>query len=867
MQKMYEDYRDLVEFRLVYIREAHAADSNWAVGYAKDLGLLEHKNYGQRCAAAEKLFKDEKLTLPCLIDGMDNVANEAYKAHPDRIFLIRKDGILGVAGKRGPFGFVPAMNQAQAWMAEYRSTGKEPGLSFAQQYAEAHPESGRSWGQRGTRQRGGRDRGARDGGRRNRGGLNLWGSDDDEREAEEPPARPSRKVPSNVAAIVGEWNMRTEFSGQMIDATMTISEEDGALTGKWVSMGREMELSGLEFDGRKLSFKRSLGASQDLRYEGTVQGDKITGRYSGPFGELPSNGERRPAGPRSGVGEAAPESPPGPDPAADKPRVSPRQDLDLGINTKGIDGSLLDGREKSFVVVGYSTSFAWPTMLQDMLNEHSRGRHMYHLLNAVVGGSPVNPWIAAQDSEPYERTFGAMLRDYFGPNARLRSGVPAPTVALCQQSLQLTRSRLGPVASIDDAEGIRIGADALETLAARLHNQGIERVFMATHIYKQGYEPQVGNERFALKELLSRGHDFISAGPDVWSLTVGEHADAFAEDGIHPNERGLKIMAEAWYRVLAGADARQNIVDRMYRRTYDVEQLARNYLASRRDDPKQAPEISKKEQQPVQPEISANDREKLIQDLTQELIETSQRGERDKALSIALKALRHAEILYKQDSPRAGSSLSVTNYNVACMYSLMNRVDQAFEHLFRSVKLGSFSRDPLSELITTDPDFDNIRKDRRFEEALEQAKRGGDQASAGGDDSDGLRGVLGAASDKIRRIGDRTLLWASGDRESDRAKWYDFTGAPMPAEDLQFGIGQDEIKAVDDPVFVNPDDPRLLKIPTSKYRPEQEPKTNDEIMVIGYVYGDDARAYPVALLDEHELVNDMVGGKPVTVGW
>ncbi|MCH8054348.1 MAG: hypothetical protein IH895_09820, partial [Planctomycetes bacterium] len=616
MQKMYEDYRDLVEFRLVYIREAHAADSNWAVGYAKDLGLLEHKNYGQRCAAAEKLFKDESLTLPCLIDGMDNVANEAYKAHPDRIFLIRKDGTLGVAGKRGPFGFVPALNQAQAWLAEYRSTGKEPDLSFAQQYAEANPEPERSWGQRGTRQRGtrqrdarqrdarqrgGRERGARqrderDGGRRNRGGLNLWGSDDDQREAEEPPARPSRKLSKNVAAIIGEWNMKTEFSGQMIDATMTISEENGALTGKWVSMGHEMELSGLEFDGRKLSFKRSVGRGQDMAYEGTVQGDKITGRYNGPFGELNSNGERLPEGSRSGVGEATPVVPPDANAHADPPRGGrvPRQrGLDLGTGTTAAGGPLLDGREKSFVVVGYSTSFAWPTMLQDMLDEHSRGRHIYHVLNAVVGGSPVNPWIAAQGSEAYERTIGAMLRDYFGPNARLRVGAPAPTVALCQQSLQLTRSRLGPVASIDDVEGIRIGADALETLATRLHDQGVERVFMATHIYKQGYEPQVGNERFALKELLSRGHDFISEGPDVWSLTVGEYPDAFTEDGIHPNERGMKIMAEAWYRALAGADARQGTIDRMQRRNYDVGQMARDYLASRRDDPQQAPKLQK----------------------------------------------------------------------------------------------------------------------------------------------------------------------------------------------------------------------------------------------------------------------------------
>ena len=31
-------------------------------------------------------------------------------------------------------------------------------------------------------------------------------------------------------------------------------------------------------------------------------------------------------------------------------------------------GTMLDGREKSFLIVGYSTSYAWPDMLQSMLD-------------------------------------------------------------------------------------------------------------------------------------------------------------------------------------------------------------------------------------------------------------------------------------------------------------------------------------------------------------------------------------------------------------------------------------------------------------------------------------------------------------------
>ena len=36
-------------------------------------------------------------------------------------------------------------------------------------------------------------------------------------------------------------------------------------------------------------------------------------------------------------------------------------------------GPVLDGGMKSLVVVGYSTSYVWPAMLQDMLDEHAGG--------------------------------------------------------------------------------------------------------------------------------------------------------------------------------------------------------------------------------------------------------------------------------------------------------------------------------------------------------------------------------------------------------------------------------------------------------------------------------------------------------------
>ncbi len=247
---------------------------------------------------------------------------------------------------------------------------------------------------------------------------------------------------------------------------------------------------------------------------------------------------------------------------------------------------LLDGTEKSLVLVGYSTSYVWPQLVQDMLDEHAGGR-TYHLLNAAIGGSPVGRWIADPASEDYQATYGAMLTDFFGDNPRLRGEAPAATVALLQQSLQRTptpETRLGPVISATDEDGIRIGADALETLVNQLRSDGIEHAIVAMHIYKEGYEPEVGNERFALDALLRRAHPFVHAGPDVWSLTIGRHPEAFTDDRLHPNALGSKLMAEAWYRSIAGDDVRQDIIDTMHAREIDDDVMMNEYLDWRRSE-------------------------------------------------------------------------------------------------------------------------------------------------------------------------------------------------------------------------------------------------------------------------------------------
>jgi hypothetical protein len=96
-------------------------------------------------------------------------------------------------------------------------------------------------------------------------------------------------------AIIGDWEMETEFQGSVIPALMTLSVKDGKLAGVWVSMDQEMELIDLKFDGKKLSFKRSMGeGGQTIEFEGIVEGDEISGHYLSPMGgEYKCTGQRK----------------------------------------------------------------------------------------------------------------------------------------------------------------------------------------------------------------------------------------------------------------------------------------------------------------------------------------------------------------------------------------------------------------------------------------------------------------------------------------------------------------------------------------------------------------------------------------------
>ena len=79
--------------------------------------------------------------------------------------------------------------------------------------------------------------------------------------------------------------------------------------------------------------------------------------------------------------------------------------------------------------------------------------------------------------------------------------------------------------------------------------------------------------------------------------------------------------------------------------------------------------------------------------------------------------------------------------------------------------------------------------------------------------------------------------------------------APASERDLEIVtlLPRDAIPAIFDPTFVPAD--------------EGATQLDDDDLVIGVSLGREARAYGVAFLSGHEIVNDVVAGRPIAVTW
>jgi Iodothyronine deiodinase len=113
LEELQRRYGSEVAFFVVYIKEAHPEDG-WVLNRNRDARVRvdDPTSDEQRADIAETCARRMRLTLPVLVDGIDNATSSAYGGWPDRLYLIGRHGHVAFQGDEGPFGFKPAELEA-----------------------------------------------------------------------------------------------------------------------------------------------------------------------------------------------------------------------------------------------------------------------------------------------------------------------------------------------------------------------------------------------------------------------------------------------------------------------------------------------------------------------------------------------------------------------------------------------------------------------------------------------------------------------------------------------------------------------------------------------------------------------------------
>ena len=86
------------------MREAHATDG-WQVGVnvTDDILIRKHQSNEEREGVAQTCSLGLGISMPVLVEDMDDATDAAYGASPDRLYLVGLDGTVAYKGGPGPW--------------------------------------------------------------------------------------------------------------------------------------------------------------------------------------------------------------------------------------------------------------------------------------------------------------------------------------------------------------------------------------------------------------------------------------------------------------------------------------------------------------------------------------------------------------------------------------------------------------------------------------------------------------------------------------------------------------------------------------------------------------------------------------------
>jgi len=118
--KLRENFSEMADFVTIYIAEAHPAErGHFRVGgEGGNYDIDTHANIADRLNAATTLKEEAGEALKgckILVDPMDDRANIAYAALPERLYIVQ-DGQIVYQGGLGPFDY--KISEVEAFLAK-----------------------------------------------------------------------------------------------------------------------------------------------------------------------------------------------------------------------------------------------------------------------------------------------------------------------------------------------------------------------------------------------------------------------------------------------------------------------------------------------------------------------------------------------------------------------------------------------------------------------------------------------------------------------------------------------------------------------------------------------------------------------------
>ena len=95
-----------MEFLFVYIKEAHPTDGNQAESNIREsVYFRQHQSMEEREEVATACTLDLHISLPVIVDEMNNAVQQAYESAPDRLYVVDSQGRIAYRGGAGPHFF------------------------------------------------------------------------------------------------------------------------------------------------------------------------------------------------------------------------------------------------------------------------------------------------------------------------------------------------------------------------------------------------------------------------------------------------------------------------------------------------------------------------------------------------------------------------------------------------------------------------------------------------------------------------------------------------------------------------------------------------------------------------------------------